>query len=288
MALFPRLTMWFNDNYNSGWSETYYGASATDLTTFATQANILALRRAACLKFGPTMVNARVSFDDTSGDSLLLPLPRKDDNGLYNPALGGSGEDAADFSFVTLLIRMEAGSLYRKSLYMAGVPDQQNNETYGQGLEFTAAWLDAYQQFETELESGRWAIKALSKDISVSPIKTVSAFTNQPNVGTLTCVAHGFVAGDKVRVFGGKFQSGVTGVKPNGIWYVGSVIDADNFTLMGWSSTNTGSYIQPGKVRKQVYISAPITAAIIRRVVNHKRGKPYGSPVGRRHALRKN
>ena len=278
---FPRATFFFKDPNSQGWSETYYGASAiADLTQFRDNAEKLAKLRVKCILRGPQLHYARVSMDDVVGDSFLLDVPTPYQDGSYNKDLSGSGTgEGSDLSYSTLLLRMSSGSMYRKNLYMSGNPDAGQSLNVPQ-INYEAAWTKAYNQFKLELISGRWAIKSLAKTDDLAPLKSVTKFQLVLGQGNVTSNSHGFVGGDKVRIYQCKTDT-VSNRSINGIWTISNVPDANTFSLLGWGVTDTYSIINVGKVRKQVHTLATIDSVIQRKLTSHKRGIPFGVSRGR-------
>lgn len=288
MAAFPRLTVFWKDNSGQGGTETLYGGTAvTDLPTAQENARVYLGIRSKLIQRGVTITYARVSFDDVTGDSLLVTVPAELPFGGYNTDFPTTGDRAtADLSYNTLLVRMMSGSLYRKNFYMSGLPDSITNLESPQIItvdnSLTAgvavAWKRAYDRYVDELTSGRWGIKALSKDPSIAPVKNVSSFAGASSA--VSCAAHGFAINDKVRISGCKSNNTNPG-KLNGVWYVASVPSADTFTIRGWDETLLFNMTNVGKARKQVFSIQNIDNVIQRKLTDHKRGGFFGQSRGR-------
>lgn len=288
MAAFPRLTVFWKDVNGQGGSETLYGGTAvTDLPTAQSNAQIYLALRSKLMQRGIEITYARVSFDDVTGDSLLVEIPTQLPFGGYNADFGDGGPSAyADMSYNTLLVRMLSGSLYRKNFYMSGLPDAitsliapqirpVDDVTTGA---VAVPWARAFNRYVEELTSGRWGIKALSKDPTIAPVKVVSTFTSGSSL--VACPGHGFAINDKIRISGCKTDSDPAG-KLNGVWYVASVPNADTFTIRGWDQTQLFNMVNVGKARKQVFSIQNIDDIVKRKLTSHKRGSFFGASRGR-------
>ena len=279
---FPRLTVFWKDYKGQGGTETLYCASTVaDLTTAQTNAFAYLRLRANLAQIGFTFVYARVSMDDVAGDRLLVDLPVQNPLYGYNPDFPPS-TGFEDFSYNTYLINMASGSLYRKNFYMSGIPDALSDVSSQFMLTGTAlgvAWARAFVRWQAEIVSGRWAIKSLSKDPAISPIKPVSGFVSA--TGSVNSVAHGLAPLDTIRISKCHFAP-LTTANINGTWKVATVTDANFFTLQGWDNTKSFFLTNVGQLRKQEYRLQTITDVIPRGFTEHKRGRPFGLLSGRR------
>lgn len=279
---FPRLTVFWKDYKGQGGTETIYCSSTVaDLTTAQTNAFAYLKLRANLVQIGFHFIYARVSMDDVAGDRLLVDLPAENALYGYNPDFPPS-TGFEDFSYNTYLINMSSGSLYRKNFYMSGIPDALSDVSYQfmlGGGPLGVAWQRAYIRWQDELVSGRWAIKSLSKDPTISPIKPVSGFISA--TGSVSSLAHGLAPLDTIRISKCHF-SALTNANINGTWKVASVTDANSFILQGWDNTKSFFLTNVGQLRKQVYVLQTINNVLARGFTEHKRGRPFGLLSGRR------
>jgi hypothetical protein len=263
----------------------YCSTSVSDLTTAQVNANNYMEIRAQLCGQGFQLQNSRVSMDDVSGDSLLAEPPIFPASRVYNQDFVLS-PGQADVSWNTLLVRMASGSLYRKSMYLSGIPDSvtmagnipvRESDTLYTASNVTA-FNKAYRAWQLEIIGGNWAIKSISKDPTTAPVKAVTSFNGLASL--VNCPGHGFAINDSIRISGCKTITAGAG-KLNGIWSVASVPTSDTFTIKGWDETLLFNMNNTGKAQKRVYVLNNINSTNTVRLANHKRGGRSGLPLGR-------
>lgn len=242
MAINAKVTYIFNFGRN-GWSETWYQATSDNLDQVMILARQVATKRAALLAKGASLEAIRVSDEQVSGDSILETTPNK-------LATTEASTKDPDTAWNCWLGRATSGSLYRRSVWFRGAPDEWiiwDPTT----LKFAPVptFAKAVADFEAILVKNVFAIKALGKELAFSPITKISKI--EEGVGgkyKITATAHGFVNTDSVRVYGVKGDN-ISDV--NGVWEVFNAT-ADTFEIP--LNVSVGFlYKGGGKVRVRKY-----------------------------------
>jgi len=109
-----KVNFFFTGSLGSGWTETWYN-NGVDYTQTLLQANQLGTLRQGLAGVGSVLKEIRVSDDNITGDSLT----DVSGNNLFFEKT-----EQTDVPFVSALVSMSAGTLYRRSLQIRGVPDQ--------------------------------------------------------------------------------------------------------------------------------------------------------------------
>lgn len=106
-----QISLIFNQR-KQGWTETWYVKDPESLSDAIAAGEFLAIeRRKLC--GGNTNIEAiRASDEEVIGDSRLRNLPWNDEP-----------SDIADQAGAAILVRVEAGGLYRRSMWLRGCPD---------------------------------------------------------------------------------------------------------------------------------------------------------------------
>jgi hypothetical protein len=304
MPINPRCTFFFRDGLFS-WTETYYYvAAAPDLKTVLPAAIALGKQRTALIATngpdvdgnapstaGPDLEEIRVSFDDTWRDSLItFDCARGGPQGTY-PAAGQNWLSNAEAPFAVYLLRCEGGPLYRRSLYLSGVPsgifgdpnkpDPTNNPT----------WNKAFQGFVRLLTGGLWGFKVRVRDQGLGiekPVVNVQGVALPPDQETVTVTVngHGYsvfdAANNRNRVVIRNTKYSTKGRFANGTNYIQTVVDANNFTItVPQSQFPVGHYTGGGFCRLLVYALEPFTNVQVVAETHRKRGGRSLLPLGR-------
>jgi hypothetical protein len=281
MASLPRATF-LMEHGKISWSETHWhtvpdSGIGLDLVL----GDAVSLGHLRCGLFGtdltpdgtPKMPAIRVSFDDTFRDSLLSTAT------AGNELADAKGEGAAppEVPWSVILLRLESSSLYRKNLYLSGVP--QLTIIDPPGPQMVAPFQKAFNAWKKELLSGRWGFKVRSKDPAISPENPVLFVTSAgtPPELVIAPIPPGTVVGDQLIIRGGRYSSGPA---VNHGTFVVSKIDAGTAQLMG--APFQGGYTGGMFVRKLKYVVVPYTDVIVRGETHRKRGVRSGNaPLGR-------
>lgn len=263
-------TTFFFTNLRSGWSETFYSATATSLQTALDNSIVLADKRIGCIS-GPAALNyIRVSDDEVLRDS-LISIPS--DRGRYNKDL----VDPADAPFSAVLVRLQSGPLYRRPWYLRGMPD--NVITGGGEYTPSAQWRGLLNALTIELISGRWALKAVNK--VPPPSLTTAAIPLIPFPGQWSFTFPGavpFTPGSRARVSGARVTKAL-----NGVWRV--VSSAGNLlTLFRADAPASGTWEPTIAVKQLNYQLFPIDQAVVRGGTHRIQGRPFDLHRGRAKA----
>lgn len=276
-----KATFFFHDlNSNAGWSESHYRVPPASHSAVLHHADLLAEKRAKLLGANVKLHYVRVSDDSLTRDSLVSEGPtivNASEEGqppVYDLTYVGK---PADFPWVALLCRAESGFLYRKSIYLRGMPDVWTHAPSGKMVE--EYWKNKFNQYKNALRNN-WAFKALSKDPSIAPQKAITNVAVSGFNCVVSCPSHGFAVGDKIRIAGVKFTTIATGLKINGVWQIGSVPDGNSFTIIGGPPSI--AYLSGGTAQKRVYDIQPYDEISMQRFIKKSTGKPFFLPTGKR------
>jgi hypothetical protein len=283
-----RATLFFtSDKY--GWSETFFKV-ADDLQAVLEDAVRMAVNRIRLCGTNVELDYVRVSDDDIRRDSLvaqpnLTAQLKKSVRDVLD--VGGEGAkpkeqkinvaapDPADQPYSAILLRMEAGPLYRRPMYLRGCPDSIIVNPPGPVQ--PKEWGDMFRRWVEFLKGNAWGFKVLNRDVG-NPAKPITA---SPGVAPfqLTVAAHGLVQGQRVTVEDIKGEGAV----PHGAFTI-DVVDPNTIRLRG--TTGAFTYDRGGTVRLRVYKVATISSIIIRGETTRRTGRPFDSPRGRRRTAR--
>jgi hypothetical protein len=279
---------WFYSDGDYGWSETLWESPpSTSYLAVAKKADVLGILRLGLLGNTTTWLGTRVSDDLVRRDSLYVEknLTSADQGGK----LAVNIYSERPYSVITL--RMEATALARRIAYLSGAPYTivtnpflipDINGTWGKSF---MKWVNEIVK-PNALPAPQWGFFGFDTTAAnpALPITFISTLA-----GTVNCPGHTFVPTDTVfldqtnprRPFVGKYT--VAGV-------VGNIVTLQRFVSKkypapqlpppsGWGITpwNSG-----GQLRKYVDAVLPITAVLIRAATHRNRGRPFGSPHGRR------
>jgi len=180
-----------------GWSETYY-ADKGSLPEAIASALIVRPFRVQLLGGGgseyPVLKKIRVSEINRAGDSLVEVVSDADGK------VPGDGLSFAEIPSTALLVRAEAGTEYRRQLYLRGQPDLvvTNNGKYTR----IGAYPTTLEVFFAALIREHWGLLAATKPAPPLPLITdITQVLTRPTVAAFHTdpVAHGLVAGDNAR-----------------------------------------------------------------------------------------
>jgi hypothetical protein len=269
-----KVNFFFQVN-NAGWSETYYNTAATgdDLVPLVLR---LGNQRSFLLADNAVFNYVRISDDEVQRDVVPFAIPSPWTIPLVTPRWGDS-----DQPFTALLVRLSAGALYRRPLFLRGIPDSMTHTV--NGWDPTGPYITAFNRFIALLVSDGWALRVQDKDIN--PFKPVLGINSLVPL-QLNVVNHGLVAGDTVRISRtrGIPVANVPYSGVNGLRRVLSVQDANNFTTVAVFPTPQGQYTDGGTVHKIALKLVRITLGQILRLTHRIVGRPFGQPRGRRPA----
>lgn len=276
------VNYFFTDSHEIGWSENYY-VSATTIAAALASETVVAGFRLALLAPGNHLDELRVSDVTVFRDSLVQSYAGPAGNGQFPTAASGSNPPVWN----RLLLRIEAGSVARRSLEMGGIPAAITDQ-FG-AYTPTATWTKRFNQWvvvmletpavELRVRKGMVAIPIQSFVPAANPLYVNLTFNETDVPGGFTLP----VKGDTVRLSKMRYTANLNG---NWIVYSPPVLATGVYTM---SVTGrrlpalVGSLSQPG-VWRLIKPSVPflaITSIQPRRGVARKTGRPFDSPHGR-------
>jgi hypothetical protein len=278
-----RVTMFFSDNI-TGWSESHMDMVNQDLTTAITAATgLLAPARVNLMATGPWLQYIRASYDDTFRDAQVVYLPPPPPDGsaqnryLNNPLYKGtfSGEP-----FVTALCRGVGGDLYRKQIYVSGLPYIDEFDI-GSPLA-DPIFVNAFGVYRQAL-IGKYGFPIWKKDIQSYPLKPITAVNPGPPV-TVVVPNHGVPnpppPGSRGFISKARYYS-PNKIKFNGPWGISQVVDANTLILANFPPPGVTFQWVGGYFQYQTKDVIAYTDVIVERFTHRKRGRPFDSPRGR-------
>ena len=322
MSDFSRATFFITDN-RFCWTETYYCTINSALKDVMSEAVSLAVKRVQLLASrngditqGPSLDYIRVSFDDTWRDSLINTKCKRDggavqyNRGLLSQYLGAPNKGGAayitslglspEMPYSTILLRLQSGTLYRRSLYLSGSPQEVTIDPPGPQPNLVLAFQDALLNFEQELANGKWGIKVMSREAGPGEEKPVMNPTppqpnqqavnfNPDNTATVSIPNHGFPAIDqfkdppRVIIRGTKYDRPTRGV--NGTHHY-TIKDANTINLAppvlpAEDVEDPPVYQRGGHARYLFYVVKTIDDVQPVSETHRKRGVRSLAPLGR-------
>lgn len=269
------MTFIFNQG-RLGFSESWY-CTRDDLATALTDAVFVANFRKGLLGRGCFIEAIRVSDEAVLNDSLVQIIQLQPPNNAPNALFAGDPWDS-------IFARVQAGALYRRQLWMRGVPDVwiELNPADGRPT-WIPAFVTAFDNFKDAIVAKRYCIKALQKGGAPAQPRSISAVaTSATGNFQITAPGHGLSNLQSVRI---------KGVKGNGLSNLTGVFVIENVT------PNTFEVpLQPlapgylykgnGKVIPRIMGYFPITDAVYLRTAKKSTGRAFFVPRGRRRARR--
>lgn len=247
----------FFESGNTGWTETYFYEGSSLFDFVQNQLSLLRNKRMALSSPDIRSTYLRASFDNVFRDSQVLTVVR---SGTY-------GNKTSDPTFVSLLLRLSATDLYRRPVFLRGVPDELID---GQTFRPDATWTNNFNDF------GRYLVRGFRIRVNDRNANPLLNGTKIDSTGVVTTVqAHGLIRGDFVR-----FRRVKTSPKTQGSWMVDQVVDANNFKVLNWDTR--GAFNKLFLVQKQFIAGYQITDYDWERLVSRRSGRPFGQPAGRR------
>lgn len=280
-----RLTMFFTDG-ETGWSESQYDTTSQSLqsaVTFAI-ANLLPQRR-QLLADGPWLKYLRASYDDTFRDSQVFftPQPPPTRGGTaYNNNPNWTGDPAA-VEFVTVLLRGVGGDLYRKQIYVSGVPYTDTPDTATPQGDPTL--VKAFQGYASTLVANGYGFPVWLRDVTTFPMKTISGIIPATAGYNFNIPAHQFSGAFGTRVYLSNLrfyypQGDSFGQRtPNGA-YAYIVVDNNTINIPAFRFP-VGAVFVSGLAQLNQRGVVPYQSLLMERFTHRKRGRPFDSPRGR-------
>lgn len=269
-------TLIFNATKN-GWSENWYWTGA-DHASAQAAALVLASARQKLLAQGVILEAVRTSDVAILGDSVIALAPAIPAAG--KPAL------ARDNASNAWLSRINAGALYRRQLWLRGIPDDWIEfNADGTPKPPPAALGKVFDAYVLALTKGPFQLKVIDKGPG-SPLTSILVVAADVPTGLtkVTANGHGLANFDFVRIKGAK---GVNASLLNGVWQIQDVT-ANTFVIgLPAADLATINYVTlSGKVQKRATTYVNVTSGVILRGGTRKTGRAFFVSPGRRRARR--
>lgn len=290
----------------TGWSETWWYPNGRS-TTFYGKLQSMVNKRVSMLAANHSLLAIRLTDEGANRFTRLIVAGGSTalDAGLPVITLPGRGREDGGGSNVEGPPDQVRAALHMEVIrdaqriglrYLAGFPDDISlTENPTLNTNFAKKWWELFGQWREEIIENGWAIKALNKgtDFPLMPVLTYRLRTAAPSVlGVVVNSGLPFTntIGQKVALQGVRMtRKGLE--SPNRTWIIDGVeVDVPTsqrtIWLRGTEGFDPSTFLTLGKVRAvSYYYQAPSWLEPIR-VGIHKRGKPFGSPVGRRPTRR--
>lgn len=282
-----RTLIRFGSETGQGWSEVWYNVTDTSsLTTAGQSAEALCKLRGQLCGLGSYIQNWTV-FDATfqrlslSRDNLLARIPSF-------PAVTDNPVSSQ------LGLATCAPLTGRRQFWCRGIPDSWVvfDPTDGE-YTLVGKFKTAFQNFQKEITSGKWALKVVTPLMSSTNKQNVSNVTllGSGNV-QLTLGASGTFTGTQQPIAVGGFRKPLaflngTYTYPGGyLWApaAGATPASILFRKRSASASQIATYITGAYVRAAGYSYPPITSCVYDRPGDRKVSRIFGLPRGRRSA----
>lgn len=296
-----RVTFYFGQA-QTGWSETWWYPPGISTALYA-KTEIHARNRVDMLVANHTLIAVRITEEganrstrlflsggetliDGTGQFINLPSRGKEDG------VGTAVEGPPDQVRAAMHLEVIKNGRRIGLRYLAGIPDKVSlTEDPTLGGSVQSIWWEHFAKYRQMLVNEGWAIKALDKgpDYPLIDVIGYRLRAAAPSVlGVVIPLAQPWTntQGKKAALQGVKMvRRGLA--SPNKTWIIdGTEVDTPNGTrtvwLRGTEEFDPSTFLTLGKVRavSHTYVVPTLIEPI--RVGIHKRGKPFGSPVGRR------
>lgn len=263
-----RATFFFEDSNKHGWSETIH-STKSDLTSTMAAARALALLRRDLLGTTAFLTYIRVSDDLVKRDSLIYPVPTGDQEGRTSSEIG------ADLANVSIVTRLSATPITRRTLYLRGLPDEC--VTRSGRFTPTPTWLNRFDRWANELILNGWACRSRDGTSPLHPIFDVTQVAATGIVTITSTEAHGITLLTPFVIRGCRGCPQV-----NGTWTPLTVPSATTLTIK--MNTLLLPYGGGGTVALLSYVLTNINDVKTIRASTRKTGSPFDRPLGRRRA----
>lgn len=301
MANEVRATWYFGQG-QTGWSETWWYPAGLG-TGFYNKLETLTNARIDMLSADHYLLAVRVTREGGDRFTRLLKAggPVAIDRGLpviNLPSRGGENgigsnlEGRPDQVRSAMHVEVIRGGQRLGLRYLAGFPDDISlTEPTTLNRTFSKIWYSLFNTWRTRLIDDGWAIKLLDKGTAfpLLPVLTYRLRDAAPSVlGVVISSAQPWThtVGQKIALQGVRMTR--RGLKsPNKTWVIDSVevnapLAQRTIWLRGTEEFDPSTFAVLGKIRAVQYGYQNPTYLEPVGVGIHKRGKPFGSPVGRR------
>lgn len=277
MAIF-QLTFIFNAG-RQGWSELFYVDRETGAEASAS-ANAVGAKRKALIGKGTILEAIRVSNVDVFSDSFVdfsvgnTPSPFTADLVRDNPSNGW-------------LVRCEAGTLYRRSMWLRGIPDVwiRFDSTDFRPI-IDPGLLSNFDSWAAKAVTEGFKMRAFDKGVA-NPRKQITdlLFDGANGVIRVTVPGHGYSTNDQVHISTPKGQNAK---QAKGVWSV-MAPTTNTFDIRPKSGTvflGPIIYTGSGLSHRQQFIYPTLNGYYLTRPAKKDTGSAFFVPRGRRRVVR--
>ena len=265
-----RSTIFFHQG-TDGWSETYfhYSRNLSAQEAHARGRDLVKVRK-WMLAQSAYIDYLRTSDDLISGDSFIESYKET----LLNNKLLGPTSPA----HVAFQVRLNAGNLVRRMIYLRGIPEKIVGEIGGvvpddQFLTFYNAW----KKFVTD---DTWAVKSYDKEM---PKLNIQAWANNPSstrrIDLILAAAFAGKVGDMVTISGWPRNTGW-----NGPAVIENAVNATTYTIGRKNPFKPGFAVFPAFLAPRLVKLYAISSADERLITHRIQGRPFGLHRGRSRA----
>jgi len=300
-----RVTLFFDDQGSTGWSETHYDTVRTTLQGAIQAAlNLLVVPRINLLAAGPWLKYIRASKDGVFRDAQVAFLPAPPVNRLTNIFINNQdwAQTSAAVDWTTALLRGVGGDFYRRQVYISGVPYIDPTDIGAPQQDPTL--VGAAGVYADALTKNGYGFPVWARDPGVvAPVPIVSIAPGIAPAGYLftTALGHGLpMTFDPVKTTYRAFLHGLRFLptpgtqrrpvpSPNG-GYPYTYVSPTQFNLPTWvfpgpNLVNQYSYIgSSGTIQAQqrAVTTYQVTGGVLlERFTHRKRGRPFDQQRGR-------
>jgi hypothetical protein len=251
-----------------GWSESYVINRNSPSDAIGPAGDLIIARR-KILAWNVELTYLRLSDVSVFRDSRVITLPPGTSK-AYQPELSGE-------PWTVVLARLEGTDLYRKNIYLRGVPDDVLVATAA-GSSLSTQYDKDVKAFLAHLIKNQWGFMVRDRNPALQgQVTDVDGITAPGVLAVTTKVAHGLADGDKVIIRGVKGPKAANGVHEVRVTGAGGVT---KFLMLGVDDTRL--YVSGGVWRFYSSILKLPDSATIVRVAKRDTGRPFDSPHGRR------
>ncbi len=258
----------------AGWSESWY-LSASNHDQALEKLQSIGPTRAKLLGGGAAVEYQRISDVAIKGDSKIT---------VINEYALSSGVTAADEPWDAVYVRVEAGPLYRRQMWLRGIPDEWAGSAGGfPGTNPNNNFLsNAMDKFAAKLKAVPMQLKCIDKEGAGGTKTPITGLAADGSGRTVVSVAvsQGAV-GDEFRISG---YDGPDKAKLNGVHKI-AAIGAGTVTIpLMFASLTAPAENAGGKAQPRIIVYKDVTNLIIMRMAKKSTGRAFFLPVGRRRA----
>lgn len=264
-----RVTFYMKNQEGLGWSETLFSTRATIQLAMA-DAFFLYPKRVNLNGNDVSLFYIRASDDEVKRDAEIFRVPKN--NQSSKDADLGPSEDAN----TALDVALKAGDLQRGMVFMSGIPD--NIVQTGGAFTPSAVWQANYAIWSAAVTAGAWGLRHRNEAAGSAAITNMTQNGTTGVITVTTAAPHGYAVGTYVNILQ---VGGAT--RGRGVWRIMDVPSPTTFTYK--IKMILQPYTGGGIARALEYQVNSYSSTQVVKVGHHDRGRPFGSPRGRRRVI---